>query len=323
MLNRRILRIKAFKELYSTVFTRDSQNPVTLQEAEAELLASCEAVRDLYILMLGAVAPLTAIARERVVALSGKLNPTEEEKNPNLRFVENGLAPLLEADPDFRKVWKKKYPKFDWGQYDLILKAILTDMASKSWYQSYMSAPQTSLAADCKLFVKIYEEEFVDNEQLAAMLEDMSLMWNDDLAYALTYCCRTFESVAKTGRWSLPPLYQSESLRAAGKEVESDKDFVLKLLRNSYGAYDKYSNLLSSLVPSFEKERLVSTDMCLMVCCLTEIMTFPTIPARVSINEYVEISKFYGTPKSSVFVNGLLDRAARGLLQEGGSNKMI
>ncbi len=323
MLNRRILRIKAFKVLYSTAITRDSQSPVALQDAETQLTESCEAVRDLYILMMGAVSPLTAIARQRVEALSRKLNPTEEEKNPNLKFVENGLAVLLDNDIDFRKVWKKKFPKFDWNQYDLILKSILNDVTTKPWFKSYMESDKSSLAADCKLFTKIYEEEFVDNEEIAAMLEDMSLLWNDDLAYALTYCCKSFESLAKTGRWSMPPLYQSEILKAEGKSVESDCDFAHKLLRTSYGAYDRYSDLLSSLVSSYEKERLVATDMCLMVCCLAEIMNFPSIPARVSINEYVEISKFYGTPKSSVFVNGLLDRAARKVMAEEGSTKTL
>lgn len=316
MLNRRILRIKAFKVLYSTVFTQDSQSNSTLQDAEALLDQSCEAVRDLYILMLGTVAPLTKIARERVEAVSRKLNPSAEELNPNLKFVNNELAVLLSEDVDFCKIWKKKFPKFDWNQYDLIFKSILSDISTKKWYKSYMESPEHSLAQDCRLFIKIFEEEFVDNEDIAAVLEDMSLLWNDDLAYALTMCCRTCESIAKSGRWSLPPLYQSEIMAKEGKIVESDRDFVVRLLRNACSTYPKFSDMISSMVTSFEKDRLVSTDVCLMVCCLAEIVSFPSIPARVSINEYVEISKFYGTPRSSVFVNGLLDRAVRKIIEE-------
>lgn len=323
MLNRRILRIKAFKVLYSTVFSQDSQNQMTIRDVDSALEQSCEAVRDLYILMLGTVAPLTAIAKERIEAASRKITRTEEDTNPNLKFASNALAVLLTEDQDFKKVWKKKFPKFDWNQYDLILKDILNDIATKAWYQKYMAAETVSLAEDCKLFTKIFEEEFVDNEALSEMLEDMSLLWNDDLAYALTCCCRSFETIAKTGRWTMPPLYQSEMMAKEGKVVESDKDFTVKLLHNACASYQKYSDLLSSMVSKFEKDRLVSTDVCLMVCCLAEIVNFPTIPARVSINEYVEISKFYGTPKSSVFVNGLLDKAARQLLEESGVSKTI
>ncbi|MCQ2115183.1 MAG: hypothetical protein MJZ07_03165 [Bacteroidales bacterium] len=323
MLNRRILRIKAFKVLYSTVFCQDSQTQMTIRDIDSALEQSCEAVRDLYILMLGTVAPLTRIANERIEAASRKINRTEEDLNPNRKFADNALATFLLEEPDFKKIWKKKFPKFDWNQYDLILKDILNDIAAKDWYRSYMASETVSLAEDCKLFTKIFEEEFVDNEALAEMLEDMSLLWNDDLAYALTCCCRSFETIAKTGRWSFPPLYQSEIMAKEGKEVESDKDFTVRLLHNAYSSYPKYSDLLSGMVSKFEKDRLVSTDVCLMVCCLAEIMNFPSIPARVSINEYVEISKFYGTPKSSVFVNGLLDKAARKLLAEGNVNKTI
>ena len=323
MLNRRILRIKAFKVLYGAVFTRDSQNPPELKDLEAALGQSCEATRDLYMLMLGTIVPLTDLARQRIESASRKINKTEAEKNPNTKFADNALAALFREDEVFGKLFKKRFPKFDWGQYDLIFKSMLNDIALKDWYREYMESPDRSLAGDVRLFIHIFEEEFVDNDDIAAILEDMSLLWNDDLAYALSCCCRSLELISRGGRWTLPPLYQSDTLSLEGRKVESDRDFSLKLLRCSYAAYGKYSDLLSSLVSSFEKDRLVSTDVCLMVCCLAEVMNFDSIPARVSINEYVEISKFYGTPKSSVFVNGLLDRAVRKLLSESGSTKTL
>ena len=317
------MRIKAFKVLYGAVFTRDSQNPPTLKDLEISLGQACEATRDLYMLMLGTIAPLTDLARQRIEAAARKINKTEAEKNPNTKFADNALAVLFREDAEFNKLFRKRFPKFDWGQYDLIFKSILNDIAGKDWYQEYMSSQERSLAQDVRLFIHIFEEEFVDNDDIAAVLEDMSLLWNDDLAYALSCCCRSLEQLARGGRWTLPPLYQSETLALEGRKVESDRDFCLKLLRCSYVAYNRYSDLLSSLVSSFEKDRLVSTDVCLMVCCLAEVMNFESIPARVSINEYVEISKFYGTPKSSVFVNGLLDRAVRKLLAEEGNGKTL
>ncbi len=313
MLNRRILRIKAFKVLYSSVLSGN----MSLSQAEAQLELSCEAARDLYVYMLGIVSPLTRIAQDRIEAGLSKFNPTEEEKNPNRKFAENSLAVLLDADEDFQKVFKKK--KFDWSQYDLFLKKVMTSVASKEYYAEYMASPARSLAEDCKLFTKIFEEEFVDSEELEKILEDKSLYWNDDLAYSLTWCCKTLKNLAKGESWSLIPLYQSELLKGEG--VESDKYFVRKLLQASFASYERYSSMVAESVTGWEKERLFSTDVVLIVMGLAEAVTFPTIPVKVTMNEYVEISKFYGTPKSRSFVNGLLDNLIQQLANEGQINK--
>ena len=313
MLNRRILRIKAFKVLYSSVLASET----SLSQAEVQLDQACEAARDLYVYMLGIVSPLTRIARERIEAAKGKFNPTEEEKNPNMKFADNALAKLLDTDKDFQKVFSKK--KFSWDQYDLLLKKIMTSVCSKEYYAEYMASSERSLAEDCRLFTKIFEEEFVDSEELEQILEDKSLYWNDDLAYSLTWCCKTFKSLAKGEGWSLIPLYQSEMLQGEG--VESDKFFVRKLLKASFTGYDNYAAMVAEAVSGWEKERLFSTDVVLIAMGLAEAVAFPTIPVKVTINEYVEIAKFYGTPKSRAFVNGLLDRLVQNLVNDGKVNK--
>ncbi len=178
-----------------------------------------------------------------------------------------------------------------------------------------MASPERSLAEDCKLFIRIYEEEFVDCEELESLLEDRSLYWNDDLAYSLTWCCKTLKGLAKGERWNLIPLYQSDML--TGEGIESDKLFVRRLLQASFSGYEKYSALVAESVSGWEKERLFSTDVVLIVMGLAEAVTFPSIPVKVTINEYVEISKFYGTAKSCSFVNGLLDKLVQQLVNDG------
>ena len=309
MLNRRILRIKAFKVLYSSVLSGND----SLAQAQMQLDASCEAARDLYVYMLGIVSPLTQIARERIEAAKAKFNPTEEERNPNMKFVENSLATLLDEDVDFKKVFTKK--KFGWQQYDLFLKKVMSSVVTKDYYAEYMASDERSLEQDCKLFTRIFEEEFVDSDELEAILEEKSLYWYEDLPYALTWCCKTFKSLAKGEGFSMPPLYQSELL--TGEGVESDKYFVRKLLQSSYAGYEKYSALVADSVTGWEKDRLFSTDVVLIVMGLAEAANFPTIPVKVTINEYVEISKFFGTLKSRSFVNGLLDRLVQQMTDEG------
>ena len=230
-----------------------------------------------------------------------------------MKFADNALAVLLDGDVDFQKIFDKK--KFSWAQYDLVLKKIYSSIQEKDYFKSYMESPERSLAEDCRLFTKIYEEEFVDCEELENLLEEKSIHWNDDLAYSLTWCCKTLKGLAKGERWSLLPLYQSELLKGEG--VESDKLFVRKLLQASFAGYEKYSAMIAEAVTGWEKERLFSTDVVLIAMGLAEVVTFPTIPVKVSMNEYVEISKYYGTPKSRSFVNGLLDKLVAKLDEEG------
>lgn len=309
MLNRRILRIKAFKVLYSSKLAGN----VSLQEAESRLDVSCEAVRDLYIFMLGIVQPLTAVAREKIESARNKFNPTEEEMNPNMKFAENALAKLLAEDTDFMKAMAKR--KFSWDQYDVYLRKLYAGIREKDYFKKYMESPERSLKADCRLFVKIFEEEFVSDETLERILEDMSIWWNDDLAYSLTAACHTLDDLAKGQPWRLPPLYRSEMCR--DKAYDSDKLFVHKLLQSAFGAYERYLEMLSSMTPNWDADRTLPTDIALIVMGLAEAEAFPSMPLKVTINEYVEISKYYGTPKSRQFVNGLLDRMVRKLQEEG------
>ena len=204
MLNRRILRIKAFKVLYS--YAEDPS--MSLKEAQAQLELSCKATRSLYLFMLAIIPALTEEARSRIEAARRKFNPTEEEKHPNLKFVENALAPILLEDPDFQKAVSRE--KLSWEQYDALLRKMFDSIRTKPYYEKYMSSPERSLAEDVRLFTRIYEEEFVDNTDLEDILEDLSIFWNDDLAYALTCCCRTLDGLAAGERWSLPPLDPSE-----------------------------------------------------------------------------------------------------------------
>lgn len=301
MLNRRILRIKCFKELFAIEML---PNP-TLAKASKELDTALESTRDLYLFMLDSVCALTAVARQRMEQLSRKINKTEDEKNPNLKFVNNNLSVFFESEPSFQKILKKK--GLSWGAYDLILQKIYASIQSKDYFAEYMADPQSSLAADCKLFARIFEDEFVGREDLELALEDLNIYWNDDLPYALTCCCKALETIGKTGRWAMPELFLSNGR----SDMADDKAYVHTLLKHAVGNYPEYYAAISEAVPNWDKDRLVGTDIAIIVTALSEIVAFPDIPLNVTINEYVEISKYFGTPKSSIFVNGILDSLSK------------
>ena len=217
MLNRRILRIKAFKVLYSYAENRS----MTLNEALSALdisceatrdlyllmLAldiSCEATRDLYLLMLSIAGPLTAEAARRAEAASHKFNPTEEELHPNLKFVHNALAPLLAEDPDFQKLLERK--KLSWDQDDALVNQLYETLVTRPYYAAYLADPEISLAQDVRIFKKIFENEFEDNDALWQILEDRSIYWTDDLPYRADGnsrpCTRATSSPRRASPWT-------------------------------------------------------------------------------------------------------------------------
>lgn len=300
MLNRRILRIQAFKAIYSY-----AENPaMTLKEAESRLDRSCEATRDLYLYMLSIIGPLTAEASSRIEAAKAKFNPTDEERNPNLKFVNNAIAPIFAEDPDFNKLLAKK--KFSWDQNDVLLRKLYEKIRGREYFKTYMASGEHSIEEDASLWIKIFSREFEDNEELWEILEDKSIDWTDNLPYALIWCNRTLDEIGRGGRWNLPALYQSDLAGNAGKE--SDKAFVTNLLRKAFLRFGDYYQMISDSTPKWDKNRICVTDLALIVCGLAESEAFPLMPSRIIINEYVEISKFYSTPESRAFVNGVLDK---------------
>ena len=298
MLNRRILRIKAFKAIYSR-----TENPaMTVKEGETQLELSCEATRDLYLFLLALPQALTGEAVSRIEAARGKFNPSEEELNPNMKFAENRIAPLLGEDPDFQKIIQKK--KFSWEQYDVLLRHLYDTVRTREYYTAYMASPESSLEEDAALWSNIFASELEDNAELEEILEDLGIWWNDDLAYALNWCCRTMDSLGKGERWSLPPLYMSD----LSEKAESDKAFITKVLRATFAHFDEYVSDIAAITPKWDRSRICSTDLALIVAGLAENAAFPDMGSGIIINEYVEISKFYSTPESRAFVNGILDR---------------
>ena len=300
MLNRRILRIEAFKAIYSY-----AENPtMTLKEAESRLDRSCEATRDLYLYMLSLIGPLTAEASARIEAAKSKFNPTEEERNPNMKFVNNSIAPIFTQDPDFTKLIAKK--KYSWEQNDVLIRKLYEKIREREYFKNYLASEERSLEEDAALWIKIFSRELEDNAELWEILEDKSIDWTDNLPYALIWCNRTIDEIGRGARWNLPALYQSDLPGNAGKE--SDKAFIVSLLRKAFLRFNDYYTMVSECTPKWDKNRICVTDLALIVCGLAESEAFPLMPSKIIINEYVEISKFYSTPESRAFVNGVLDK---------------
>ncbi|MBQ3881271.1 MAG: hypothetical protein II730_02130, partial [Bacteroidales bacterium] len=176
MLNRRILRIKAFKVLYSYAV----KGGMSLEDALSELDSSCESTRDLYLFMLALVIPLCAEEGRRIEAAKTKFNPTEEELSASDRFASNRVARILSEDADFQKMLSKK--GLLWDQYDIVVGKILNSVHEKQYYKRYMALPEASLDDDCKVLCKVFEQELVGMPEVEDLIEEKNISWTDELA---------------------------------------------------------------------------------------------------------------------------------------------
>lgn len=301
MLNRRLIRIKAFKELFAFEFSGGTSP----QAAVSNLMKDCDKTRELYCFLLNITGSLVKVARERIDAGMRKFHPSEEEANPNLKFVNNRFAALVCDDPKFGSFCQKK--GLVWAEYDVFVKKTFASIQSSDYYKQYMTSGEDSFEEDCSVFQHIFEAEFEDNQQLYAILEDMYVSWGDEVAFVLNVIIRNIDLVKRTSRLPQVEPFQNEE----------DRDFARRLLEESIIGFEGYRNLVFENVINYESDRLVSTDIILIVMGLAEAMTFPSIPVKVTINEYVEISKYYSTPNSRVFVNGMLDKIIQQKVSEG------
>lgn len=301
MLNRRLIRIKTFKALYAF----ENSGEESPEKAMNRLMESCEKTRDLYYFLLNVTGDLTRVASDRINAGLRKFHPTEEEANPSFRFVENRFSSIVNSDPVFGRVCQKK--GLVWGEYDVLLKRIYSSVTSSDYYKEYMSAPSVSMEDDCRLWSRIFEEEFEDNEMFENMLEDRYPDWVDESAFVINAIINDIPRIAAEGRVPEAKVFQKPD----------DQVFARTLLEESINGYAEYSAVVNANSDNWDSDRVVSTDVALIVMGISEAVTFPTIPVKVTINEYVELSKFYSTPNSRSFVNGILNKVIQDKLVSG------
>ncbi len=310
MLNRRLIRIKVFKAL----FAFENSGSDSAATAADMLARSCEKTLELYCFLLNISGSLVALAQEKIDAGLHKFHPSEEEAHPNYRFVNNRFAKLIDDDPEFGRFCQKH--KLSWNEYDVFVKKLFASITASDYYKEYMAAEEDSFEADCQLFARIYEEEFEDNELLDSIFEDISLKrpwkeglddWSDELAFVLNVIISDLPAIARKKALIQQKVFKNED----------DSLFAQTLLQESIAGYAEYSALISENLSNWDPDRLVSTDIALIVMGLAEAVSFPTIPVKVTINEYVEIAKYYSTPNSRIFVNGMLDKLIRAKVDSG------
>ena len=292
MISRRLLRVKALQLLFAY---RVSENE-NLPKAEKELIFSIEKSYDLYHLLFLLLVDISGYAMQRIEIARSKYFPTDEEANPNTRFVDNRIIAGISASRKFNQYCEMK--KLSWSNEEELIKSYYRALLEWDVYLDYMSGDEDSFAHDRKFISRMINELIIPHEFLHQVMEEQSIFWNDDLEFIGSMVTKTI------GKWK----EQGDMPVFAMFSNDDDRQYVIELFRKTIMHGDEYQELIRKFSENWDFERIALMDILIMQMAISEAIHFQSIPAKVTLNEYIEISKYYSTEKSSFFINGILDK---------------
>ncbi len=301
MLNRRHLRVKVLQSLYAYY----QSNNEDIVAGEKELLFSAEKIYDLYLYQL---LLLTEMAEEEERIIGENLNkhlPSREDLNPNRRFAENQCLQLLRDNVKLQKDARERH--IHWRQNRNLIRKMANSLRQQQYYHNYLESEATGIEHDTRFVIRVLKKTVMPFENLHAFYEEKSIYWLVDWELVNKMVIKTLKNAAESkGALQIMELYKDPS----------DKDFTKELFKRTILNHQDMDKIISAKTKNWDVERIALMDMIIMQMALTEILKFPEVPVKVSLNEYIELSKMYSTPKSNVFVNGVLDKLVEDLVRE-------
>ena len=306
MISRRILRIKILQILYAYF----QQSDASMNKFEKELFFSIRKTYDLYHYLLVLIVQIADYASSRIEIALQKRIPSREDLNPNFKFINNQIIKNLRENEQLNKYLQDI--KLTWINNPEIIKKLHNHIRMNQYFKDYMDDATVSFEQDKKLIVDIYTNDIANFEGIYQLLEEQSIYWNDEVEFVISMITRTIRGM-KPGDGEgaqLSDLFRNEE----------DREYTKTLFRKTILRKDEYTELIKSYTENWDIERIAFIDFLILKMAITEAVEFSSIPVRVTINEYIEIAKFYSTEKSGIFINGLLDKIFKHLKEE---NKIV
>jgi N utilization substance protein B len=295
MLNRRHLRIKVLQALYGW-FQGDNED---FAKSEKNLFNSIDKIYDLYLYYLLIFEELLFLANHKIEEAKNKKLPTRADLEPNLRFVNNKVFKALSINKNLKAEAQKR--KISWAKDKELVRKIFHEIRESELYEAYMQETENQLESDIKFTSEIFTEFIANSQGLQNELEEKSISWIDDIDLVCNTVLKTIKNIKNESNENMP-------LAVLYKEPEEDKEFVKNLFKKTIVQSNENEAIIKEKATNWELDRIAAMDMLLMKMAITEAREFASIPTKVTLNEYIEISKFYSTPKSNIFINGILDK---------------
>jgi transcription antitermination protein NusB len=302
MISRRQLRIKTLQTLYAYYNNDNGQ----VSNAEKELLFNVNKAYDLYHSIFILLIDIANYAESRIELALKKRIPSNEDLHPNTRFIDSKLIEQFRnCDQLIRYVELKK---ISWVNYPELVKELYQNIAADEGFSDFMKAEKVTFSDEIRLFTHLLKDVIYPNESLEQALEEQSIYWIDDLEYMISMVIKTLKRFRENGQQKAPLLELFKN--AENRRVPEDKAFAIDLLRKSIANREEYIGYIQSHTKNWDLERIAFMDILIMQMAIAEFIGFESIPTKVTLNEYLEISKLYSTNKSNVFINGVLDKVA-------------
>ncbi len=289
-----------------------------VMNTKKSLMHSFDDMYMLYIRILAIFSALTHTAEQIIELKKQKFLPTQTDLHPNLRFINNTFIQKIEQNTSLQK-YINEY-KLGWNNdVDLLfIRKIYDSISNEDFFIEYMQSPHTSFDADKKLVLSILEKFMLENEDMIHYFGEIKLSWLHDYNDVIIFIHNTFKSFTKnqSDDKPLPPLF-----KVSEDGISEDLHFAQNLLTKTIQNDRQYTQIVSGKILNWETDRIAYIDFILLKMAICEFCEFPSIPLRVTLNEYIEISKYYSTPKSRYFINGLLDKILLSLKEENKINK--
>ncbi len=305
MISRRLLRIKTIQLVYAYYKNQDK----SINQAEKELFYSIQKSYDLYQYLFLLAIELVQYAQERIEIAKNKRMPTYGDLHPNTKFVDNQITKRLFNSEKFNIEVKNK---MSWVNYPELIKKFYKELTNSTQYKEYMASDSDTLQEDVDIWKFFYGQVLPKNDLIEQILEEQSIYWNDDLDFVLTMILKTLKRINKK-RNDIPffPLYKNEE----------DREFVKILFRKAILNQKEYLEIIQNHTRNWDIERIAFMDIIILELAIAELIEFNSIPVKVTLNEFIEISKYYSTEKSCNFINGILDKIVTTLKKEKKINK--
>lgn len=303
MISRRIIRTKVLQILYAHVSSPEK----TITQSESELHFSIRKTYDLYHLLFAILGEISDFASERIESRKLKNLPTQDDLNPNMRFINNRLIKRLKEDSSLNDYLTRN--KLSWLNYPDLIRSIYTTMIESELYTNYINSTSDDFQNDQQFCEDFFCNILVNSELMLNELEEQSIYWNDDLDFAISMVIKTIKKYKSEND-------RNEYLMSLYKD-EEDQDFTTKLFRKAIINDSENRKIIETYTKNWDVDRVAVMDVLIMQLALTELTEFPSIPVKVTLNEYIELAKYYSTNRSSTFINGVLDRITKDF-REGG-----
>lgn len=300
MLSRRLLRIKIIKALYAH-FKSESDSLIV---SEKNLLFSIDKTYELYHQLLWLIVDVANYAENRIELGRRKNLPSPEEAHPNTKFIENRVVELLRQSENLTDFLERK--KLTWIQYPELIKKLYQLLIESDFYQQYMNATTHTFKEDVALVEKFYIRIVSECDALEEAVEEQSIYWSDDTDFAAIMVLRTLSDL-RASQTEVPLLAQYKN--------DDDKIYAKELFRHAMVHFREYAEYINQYTSNWEVERIAFMDNVIMVTAMSELIVVDSIPVKVTLDEFIEIAKYYSTPGSSTFINGVLDKVIEALTE--------